>query len=269
MLSSSRLKTSRKQAEKKDKSRLAISKKKQRTYRDEQGESQLEGGVPLALDKVRVGSVRDRDRGYRGKEKGRAKGGQEKEVGGGRERVFASLLRIKERLDDQKKKTREKAEQVGRIGDIEKTWRALVSQHHHCGTRRWDKPDRGLIRSVMQTYPSPKDFLSLLAWSVENWSHVVTNSFKWLKRSAPPDHPDPRFFGRFHETFWKSRAANRERKFTLDDQDVEQMKKFTKAVRSEPPKVKTSKVKLRRADLGGSSMIPNQPQKFVWRDTDD
>lgn len=55
----------------------------------------MEGGVPLALDKVRVGSVRDRDRGYRGKEKGRAKGGQEKEVGGGRERVFRAWPRSK------------------------------------------------------------------------------------------------------------------------------------------------------------------------------
>lgn len=73
---------------------------------DEEAESRLEGGEPLAKDRDRGDRYRDRDRGYRGKGEETRKGGQRKETGGEREPIIAGVLsRLREREAQRKEGT--------------------------------------------------------------------------------------------------------------------------------------------------------------------
>lgn len=261
-----RLKIAKKGLEKKAKNRLSISKKRDST--DRAPRAVRYGGITLGEDRVRV----DRDRGYGGKRKeGRERNRGEKTLAG-KKGVLSALMRIKEELDNRKSSVTKKAAKFGKISDIERVWINTTVEHSHV-PRRWGKPERGVMRVVFNRHPDTQEFISLMKWAIENWSFVCCgSSFKWMKKSAPPDTPDPRFFARFHEVFSKARRANRERKFTLEDDTTEIARKFEKNLKKaakQPPKVKTVEVKLRRNDLGGSGTFDTKPNKFVWKEKDD
>ena len=125
---------------------------------------------------------------------------------------LAEVEKVRERVEETKAANRGRLSAKARspqaaVDAVDAAWRlALIDTFPGTAYRTWGVREKAQIKTVLRNWRGDCTFPEFVTWAVTNWTAIMSNQFKWMKKQSPPSVPTLSFFIYFLEQFADARA---------------------------------------------------------------